>query len=249
MLTLIISSTYSPIQVTVLSSNGTDLTSSIPILHSHLPLSTLQQRSSTVTLVNECPNTANHASQSWCERTISPRAFATYCQGTPEAGQTDAEQEPRTDFKQGKCALDELCVGSTLEDKEIPVQASCVSMKHYVPIGPDPEDGNAAGSSSAVTAGFNPAVYNKEGSRVAVEAVLTSAGTIYSLYATSLVMQAQSYNGLWRAVADGYSYCTDCSSVRLVPFPETAQRVKVDVVLPESLPTGLLWLASYPHPG
>ena len=249
MLTLITNSTFSPIQVTVLSSNGTDLTSSIPILHSHFPLSTLQQRSSTVSLVRECPITSNYASQSWCQRTVSPREFATYCQGPPEAGQTDAEQEPRTDFRQGRCPADEICVGSTLEDKGMPIQASCVSMKHFVPIGPDPQNGNAAGSSSAVTAGFNPAVHNKEGSRVAVEAVLTSAGTLYSLFATSLVMQAQSYNGLWRTVADGSRYCLDCSSVRLVPFPETAQRVKVDVVMPESSPTGLLWLASYPHPG
>ena len=122
-------------------------------------------------------------------------------------------------------------------------------MKHFVAIGPDPQNGKAAAWSGAVTAGFNPAVHKKKGSRVTVEAVLTSAGTVYSLFATSLVMQAQSYNGLWRTVADGYRYCTDCSSVRLVPFPETAQRVKVDVVLPESSPAGLLWLASYPHPG
>ena len=248
MLTLITSSTFSPIQVTVLSSNGTDLTSSIPILHSDFPLSTLQQRSSTIALVYECPVTTNYAAQSWCEHGVSPREFATFCQGPPHAGQTDPEQEPRTAYRTGKCALDQLCVGSTPEDKTMPIQASCVSTKHFAHVGQYPPNGNA-GSSSAVTAGFNPAVHMESGKPFAVEAVLTSVDKISSLFATSLVMQAQSYNGLWRTVDYGSTYCKDCASVRLAPFPETASRVKVDVVMPEEEPTGLLWLASYPYVG
>ena len=120
-----------------------------------------------------------------------------------------------------------------------------------MPIGHDVSSGAAesAGSSRVVTADFNAAVHERNGSRLAVEAVVTSINRKTSLFATSMVMQAQAQanNGLWRPVADGYIYCMDCTSVDLAPFPETAQRVKVDVVMPEWVSTGLLWLASYPY--
>ena len=134
-------------------------------------------------------------------------------------------------------------------DKDTPLLAYCVSTTHFVPIGHDLSTGvgQSAGSSRVVTADFNAAVHQRNGSRLAVEAVVTSINRKTSLFATSVVMQAQAYNGLWHPVADGYSYCTDCTSVGLAPFPETAQRVKVDVVMPEWVSTGLLWLASYPY--
>lgn len=77
---------------------------------------------------------------------------------------------------------------------------------------------------------------------------MTSINKQVSVFAASVVMQAQAYNnGIWRTVAGGHNYCMECSSVTLAPFPVTAQRVKVDVVLTEVIPTGLLWLASYPY--
>ena len=103
-------------------------------------------------------------------------------------------------------------------------------------------------SSGVVTAGFNPRSHNGDGMHVAVEAVLTDVDKQTSLFATSHVIQAQWYNatrGIWRTVAQGSNDCLKCASLRLEPFPTTAQRVKVDVVLPESMPAGLLWLASY----
>ena len=116
-------------------------------------------------------------------------------------------------------------------------------------IGHTPSDGNRQNlaSSGVVTASFNAALHNKNGSRSAVEAVVTSVSKLTSLYAASVVMQAQAYNGVWRTVADGYNDCIRCSSVSLAPFPVTAQRVKVDVVMPNYTPTGLLWLASYSY--
>lgn len=123
-------------------------------------------------------------------------------------------------------------------------QAYCVSTDHFVRIG---QPSSNLGSSGVITAGFDPALYNKNGSQVAVEAVVTSINKIVSLSAVSMVMQAQGFDKVWRTVADGHNYCLRCSSVSLVPFPVTAQRVKVDVVLSEAFPTGLLWLASYSY--
>ncbi len=123
-------------------------------------------------------------------------------------------------------------------------------------IGHDPSngDGQNVPSSGVVTAGFNASLHhnnnnnNNNGSHLAVEAVVTSLNKVSSIAADSVVMQAQTYtNGVWRTVADGRIYCLRCSSVSLVPFPVAAQRVKVDVVMPEWLPVGLLWLASYEY--
>lgn len=133
------------------------------------------------------------------------------------------------------------------------LQSYCVSTNGFVQIGQNSSTANgeqSAGSlSGVVTAGFNAAAHRRKGSLVAVEAVLTSVNKKASLFATSLVMQAQVYDKYWRTVDDFHShgYCLKCSSMTLVPFPETARRVKVDVVMPEEAPTGLLWLATYPY--
>lgn len=133
------------------------------------------------------------------------------------------------------------------------LQSFCVSTNEFVQIGQNSSTGNGgqnAGSlSGVVTAGFNAAAHSRKGSQVAVEAVVTSVNKRTSLSATSLVMQAQAYDKYWRTVDDYHShdYCLKCSSLTLVPFPKTAQRIKVDVVMPEEAPTGLLWLATFPY--
>lgn len=134
-------------------------------------------------------------------------------------------------------------------DEDAPNQAYCVSTDRFVNIGHDPsdEEGENGISSGVVTAGFNAALYNNNGSHLGIEALVTDADKRTSLYATSMVMQAQAYNGLWRTVAHGIIDCIGCSSVSFAPFPVSAQRVKVDVVLPAESPTGLLWLASYSY--
>lgn len=116
-------------------------------------------------------------------------------------------------------------------------------------IGHSPSSGNGQNlaSTGVVTANFNSALYNNNGSHLGVEAVVTSVNKGTSLSAASVVMQAQTYNGVWRTVTNGRNYCLRCSSVTVAPFPATAQRVKVDVVLSELIPTGLLWLASYSY--
>ena len=129
-------------------------------------------------------------------------------------------------------------------DNYVQAQAYCVATDHFVPIGPTPSSGQGQG---VFTASFNAALYNNNGSRLAVEAVVTSTDKMSSLSATSVVMQAQAYNGVWRTVADGHNYCLRCSSSSLVPFPVTAQRLKLDVIMPDSSPAGLLWLASYSY--
>ncbi len=98
-----------------------------------------------------------------------------------------------------------------------------------------------------MTADFDATLLSQNGSQLAVEAVVTGLDRITSVFAASVVMQAQRHDGLWRTVTDGHIYCLRCASVTLAPFPVTAQRVKVDVVMPASVPTGLLWLASYSY--
>ena len=153
-------------------------------------------------------------------------------------------------YTQDRCATTEICVGSEEGDGSTPLQAHCVSTNDFVAIGPNPSSSNGQQtvSSGVVTAGFDPSSRAGNGKQVAIEAVLTHADRRTSLFATSHVMQAQWYNatrGIWRTVAQGSNNCIECSSLRLEPFPSTAQRVKVSVVLPESMPAGLLWLASY----
>ena len=157
-------------------------------------------------------------------------------------GQTDLPQE--SDFSGGRCADDEICVGRSDGDRLMQSQAYCASTNHFVSIGHNPTNGNGV-SSGVATADFNTALHNKSGGTLAVEAVVTGANKRVSLYATSVVIQAQTYDRVWRTVTDGKAYCLRCTSLSLAPFPRTAQRVKVDVVLPASSPTGLLWLASY----
>ena len=252
MLTLIVSDFFSSLQVTILSPNGTDLTPSIPILHSNIPFSTLQQRSPTTTHIQDCPVSDPNISSSWCQRAHSPQAFGAFCKEPWHADQTDPQSF--THYTQGRCAPDEICVGGQADDVDTPLQAYCVSTNHFVQIGRDPSSGsgqqNHPDSSGVVTAGFNPttAQINNE-SQLAVEALVTSLDKTTMLSVTSIVMQAQTYSKVWRTVADnnGHDYCLGCSRLNLAPFPATARRVKVDVVMPDSTPTGLLWLASYPY--
>ena len=129
-------------------------------------------------------------------------------------------------------------------DNDIQTGAHCVSANHFVPIGRTASSGRGQG---VFTASFNAALHNNNGSHLAVEAVVTSINKVSGLSAASVVMQAQTYNGVWRTVADGYTYCLRCSSLSLAPFPMTAQRVKVDVIMPEWSPTGQLFLASYSY--
>ncbi|CAD6591046.1 MAG: hypothetical protein ASARMPRED_005161 [Alectoria sarmentosa] len=193
--------------VTIVSSNGTDLSSSIPIFHAHTSLSTFQKRSSSSVPVSGCFVSGKYTSESWCRHEDSPRDFETYCTEPPQEGRTNPPQA--TFISQGKCASGEICVGSDAGNND----------------GHTPSDGNRQNlaSSGVVTASFNAALHNKNGSRSAVEAVVTSVKKLTSLYAASVVMQAQA-----------------CSSVSLAPFPVPAQRVKVDVVMPNYTPTGLL---------
>ena len=150
-------------------------------------------------------------------------------------------------YTQGHCAADEICVGSEAGDGRTPLQAHCVSTTHFVNIGRNTSSGSYQnpGSSGVVTAGFNPTLRNTNGSHIAVEAIVTAVNKRESLFATSVVIQGQKINGISRTEPNGYSNCLGCSSLSLAPFPVNARKVKVDVVLPESMPAGLLWLASY----
>ena len=244
-LTLIIRSSF-PVEVTILSSNGTDLTPSTPILHSHIPLSALRKRSSNSTSIRHCPMSDENVSRSWCQHSLSAQSFETFCKEPPAQPDSLAIMH----YTQARCAADEICVGSEEGDGTTPLQAHCVSTTHFVPIGRNTSNmnGQKTLSSGVVTAGFTPPYQQGNGMQVAIEAVLTDVDKRTSLFATSHVMQAQWYNatrGIWRTVAQGSNDCLKCSSLRLEPFPTTAQRVKVDVVLPDSMPAGLLWLASY----
>lgn len=242
MLTLVLHSLSYPIQVNIRSSNGTDLTPSIQVLHSHISLSTLQQRSFTSTPISGCAQVGPNIPHSWCQRAVSPQDYDTSCTEPPRDGWTDPNRIKH--IGQGKCASHEICVGPNTEGGDPQHQAPCVSTNHFVQIDRDPSDAAAAG---VVTAGINSTILHENGSQVAVEAVLTSLSEVISLAAVSMVMQAQTYNGLWRTVENGHTYCLRCPSVTLAPFPEKVQRVKVDVVMPYSTPTGLLWLASYTY--
>ena len=142
------------------------------------------------------------------------------------------------------CEDDEICVGSDSIDGTPPVEAYCVSTDHFVRIG-HAQSGIGVASSAVVTASFNPAMHNNNGSYLTVEAVATTPDNRNSLIATSMVMQAQAHDSVWRTVAGGISDCLRCPSVTLAPFPLTAQRVKIDVVLSQDSPAGLLWLASF----
>ena len=185
-------------------------------------------------------------SRSWCQHSLSAQSFETFCrEPAAEPGQTDPMH-----YTQARCAADEICVGSEEGDGRTPLQAHCVSTTHFVPIGHNASSGNGQESvpSGIVTAGFNPHYHDGDGTHVAVEAVLTDVDGRTSLFANSHVIQAQWYNatkGVWRTDAHSSNDCIGCSALRLEPFPTTAQRVKVSVVLPESMPAGLLWLASY----
>lgn len=244
-LTLIIRSSF-PVAVTILSSNGTDLTPSTPILHSHIPLPRLQKRFSNSTSIRHCPMSDDNVSRSWCQHSLSAQSFETFCKEPPTQPDTLSPMH----YTQARCAANEICVGSEEGDGTTPLQAHCVSTTDFVPIGPNPSSshGQQTVSSGVVTAGFDPSSRAVNGQQVAIEAVLTHVDKQTSLFATSHVIQAQWYNatrGIWRTVAQGSNDCIECSSLRLEPFPSTAQRVKVSVVLPESMPAGLLWLASY----
>ena len=183
-----------------------------------------------------------------CADELSPQAFKVFCSPVPG---TKPKHRRRQTFFESKCANNEICVGSNPSDKALPHQAYCVSTINFVHIGHDPSlssgSGQTIGSSETVTAGFNPAVHNGNGNGLAVEAVLTSSNNVTSVFANSMVMQAQLYNGVWRTVDDGRADCLWCASLSLTPFATTARRVKVDIVLPEQSRVGLLWLASYSY--
>ena len=233
-------------QISILSSNGTDLTSSMPILHSHISLSKLQQRSYTLVPISQCPVDdtlgETYTTRSWCQHRSSPQTFKTLCSGPqPQGAQTTPQYQL---INHGTCAEDEICVGSDSIDGTAPVQAYCVSTDHFVRIGHD-QSGIGVASSAVVTADFNPAIYNNRGTNLTVEAVATTLDNRSSLIATSMVVQAQAYGSVWRTVPGGDNECLRCPSVTLAPFPVTAQRVKIDVVLSENSPAGLLWLANY----
>ena len=99
--------------------------------------------------------------------------------------------------------------------------------------------------SGIVTAGFNGGIHSSNGSRVTVQAVFTSLDKIRRVATVSAVMQAEVYEEVWRTVNS--TDCPRCASVTLAPFVVTAQRVKVSVVMPDSTPKGLLWLAANPY--
>ena len=81
---------------------------------------------------------------------------------------------------------------------------------------------------------------------MAVQAVFTSLDETGSVDAVSAVMQAQVYRG---GVAHGERYglsemreC-DVGAIR----GDGAEGERVSVVMPDSMPRGLLWLAAYPY--
>ncbi len=229
------------IHVTVLSSNGTNLAPSVPILHSYIPRSTLQQRTYISRPARQCFPGDDWISRSQCDREVSPQKFTTTCQ---EPLKEDSSYRNIHD-SEGRCTPNEICVGGGLKRWEAesspPLQASCVTTDHFSPIGHAPS-GSGQVSTGVVTADFHPASRN---ANLAVEAVITSVDNRTSVFATSIVVQAQRFEGAWRTVDNGTAECLRCSSVVLAPFPMTVSRVKVDVVMPDSTPMGLLWLASY----
>ena len=219
------------------------------ILHSHLSPSKVQQRSYTSVPISQCPLGESYTlgetytSRSWCQHVTSPQASETLCIGPTQ--QSDGTGPQYQMINRGSCADDEICVGSDSSSGVTGlVQAYCVSTDHFVHIGKNPS-GLGVASSAVVTADFNPATYNKKGTYLTVEALVTTLDNRNSLFATSMVMQAQSYDKVWRTIGGGISDCLRCPSVTLAPFPVMAQRVKIDVVLSEDSPAGLLWLASY----
>ena len=84
----------------------------------------------------------------------------------------------------------------------------------------------------------------------AVEAVLTSASvsppsisanlantsSIKSVFAQNLTITAETYSmrsntHAWEPMINGTNQCADCASIGILPVPEGAQRVRVDVVV------------------
>ena len=129
----------------------------------------------------------------------------------------------------------------------MPREAYCVSTNNFTPIG-QARSSSGQASTGVVTAGFHPALPPLRNVELAVEAVVTGVGNLTSVFATSMVVQAQSFDGVvWKTVDNGTADCLRCANVVLTPFPEAAKRVKVDVVMPEATPVGLLWLASYEY--
>ena len=244
-MTPIISSSLHTFDVTILSSNGTDLTSSIQILHSPVPLSALRKRSVTSDVMRKCSMDPRSVFSSWCDHSFTAQAFQTYCKMKPQPGQRTLNPLGSSDH----CTDNKICVGSdSYHETGKLAQAYCLSTNHFVEIGQGTQtSGQNHGSTGVVTAGFDPTIYNDTGRDLGVEAVVTYLDGKLSLLASSIVMQAQSYDRSWHTVANGSAECLTCSSVTVAPFPMTAQRVKVDVVMPKNEPTGLLWLASYPY--
>ena len=184
-----------------------------------------------------------YTSRSWCQHRTSPQASETLCMGPTQ--QADGTGPQYRLINQAKCADDQICVGS---DSSVGgtgvIEAYCVSTDHFVRIGHN-QSGIGVASSAVVTADFDPTIYDKRGTYLTVEAVATTLDNRNSLIATSMVMQAQAYDKVWRTIPGGDSECLRCPTVTLAPFPATAQRVKIDVVLSEDSPAGLLWLATY----
>ena len=246
MLTLTICSPLSTVQVTILSSNGTDITPSIQILHSSEPISTLHQRSQDFYPLSACPTNDVYTSQSWCQRAISPRAFVALCKEVPDAGRPNAREY--THFTEGACHDDDICVGNDFNEDGPLQQGFCVTTNHFVQIGHEqPPNGQNAGSSASVAANFNAAFSTGFGRHLAVQALVTNVDKRTTVQANSIVIQAQTHDSVWRTEVNGTSYCLRCSSETLAPFPKTAQRIKVDVGMPKGVSTGLLWLASYSY--
>ncbi|KAL6717695.1 hypothetical protein ACLMJK_005610 [Lecanora helva] len=236
--------TLSPIQVTIRSSNGTDLTLSTQILHSHLPLASLQKRSSNLTQASSCSPYEKYVSRSWCDHKASPQAFENICTERPSANPLDPHE--MTFVGRSKCAPDQICVGGSPNHLDVTNAAFCVATDNFVHVG---KDGGAGRNFAIVTAGFDAERHENSPGHVAVEAVVTKDQNVQtSLIVKSLVIQAQAkINGVWKALPGDRSGCLTCSSVAIRPMPEAAQRVKIDVVLQEDMPSGTVWLASYPY--
>ena len=110
-------------------------------------------------------------------------------------------------------------------------QAYCVSTNNFVVIGHSPSTGNGqnAGSSGVVTASFNSALH-KNGSLLAVEAVITGLNKVSTLIATSVVIQAQTYSGVWRTVADGRNYCKTVSHLFWLIVPLFIMLLRLETI-------------------
>ena len=153
--------------------------------------------------------------------------------------------------------------------------AYCVSTQNFVAIARDEQDKEVEGGvGSTVTADF---VGQRGGARTveAVVTGVQNETSLFaqSIEMQAQINDAIFHMDLWRTVSlfipilesswgdilmnfilmtyaqvvNGTSECSNCSSIALQPFPLKARRIKVHVVFPAAMTSGILYLASIPY--